>query len=524
MSTVPIQYDPDAVKRSLAIAPRIVAPAQLGAPPPSISPGYQGTMPNLAVTLPQLQPPPGAAAARDESEVGRLLSTGSGISQIPARIENSRFGQRHPLLGKILGYGAEGAAGLGDLGLTTLGGGIGQLAAMEIPGTPQHHQMLLNRAERQETEDVGNEEREAQAENLEADVPLKAAQTENLEHPPAQVLQSPEGDVLVNPRGNGEAIPITEAGRPVTPMPKAASHIVLQGPHGQPMLGFIDPVSRTVTDQAGNTISNPVLYEKPPNEGPHPGISHGRPVWGVYTPGKGWTDAETGQPLPDFQWPPTFAQTGLWQPTEGYDSQGNLVPGKFNERTGEFIPFSGGPAPVPKDVMGELGKELQTAREADKRLRIMEQNEAAAMHGDQQAMLSLVANHIGMTLGAQKGARINQAVWNEAIKSAPFLQNVAKKWGPDGYLQGVTLSPDQVRQMVALGQVVRDTQWKQVDDAFANYGVLTTPEGQERRRGEPAGFKVDPAWPDASKHDGKYLLDASGKAVAKSVGGKWVQP
>ena len=51
----------------------------------------------------------------------------------------------------------------------------------------------------------------------------------------------------------------------------------------------------------------------------------------------------------------------------------------------------------------------------------MDKNLKDALAGDQQAMLSLVANHIGMTLGAQKGARINQAVWNEAVESAPWL-------------------------------------------------------------------------------------------------------
>ena len=52
------------------------------------------------------------------------------------------------------------------------------------------------------------------------------------------------------------------------------------------------------------------------------------------------------------------------------------------------------------------------------RMKTMDLNLANALRGDQQAMLSLVANHIGMTLGGQKGARINQAVWNEAVQSA----------------------------------------------------------------------------------------------------------
>lgn len=69
---------------------------------------------------------------------------------------------------------------------------------------------------------------------------------------------------------------------------------------------------------------------------------------------------------------------------------------------------------------------------------------------NQQAMLSLVANHIGMTLGAQKGARITRAVWDEAIQSAPWLSRVGAQWSPEGYLTGVTVTEDQAKQMVDL--------------------------------------------------------------------------
>jgi len=94
-----------------------------------------------------------------------------------------------------------------------------------------------------------------------------------------------------------------------------------------------------------------------------------------------------------------------------------------------------------------------------------------AKQGDQQAALSVVANHIGMTLGAQKGARINQAVWNEATESAPWLQNIQKRFGPDGYLQGVTLSPQQVDQMVELGKLRRDVMWEQASQTAQAAGV-----------------------------------------------------
>jgi hypothetical protein len=93
------------------------------------------------------------------------------------------------------------------------------------------------------------------------------------------------------------------------------------------------------------------------------------------------------------------------------------------------------------------------------RMKTMDKNLAAGLKGDQQAMLSLVANHIGMTLGGQKGARINQAVWNEAVESAhldqrmiarSFHQEANGDYVFDGWKSGVTLTPEQMRQMVAL--------------------------------------------------------------------------
>lgn len=119
---------------------------------------------------------------------------------------------------------------------------------------------------------------------------------------------------------------------------------------------------------------------------------------------------------------------------------------------------------VEQPIMGKKNKEYddtQTAVDgAKERVSTMEKNLKSALNGDQQAMLSLVANHIGMTLGAQKGARINQAVWNEAVASAPWAQTeYAKAFHDDpqtgemvfdGWKGGVNLTPEQMKQMVNL--------------------------------------------------------------------------
>lgn len=100
------------------------------------------------------------------------------------------------------------------------------------------------------------------------------------------------------------------------------------------------------------------------------------------------------------------------------------------------------------------------------RMKTMDQNlidlvqSTQAGHPNQQAALSLVANHIGMTLGLQKGARITKAVWDEAQQSAPWLERVGAKWSSDGYLTGLNITPEQGKQMVALAhqrvQTLRD--------------------------------------------------------------------
>lgn len=97
-----------------------------------------------------------------------------------------------------------------------------------------------------------------------------------------------------------------------------------------------------------------------------------------------------------------------------------------------------------------VNKAKGDAEGATDRARTMDLNLVAARRGDQQAMLSLVANHIGMTLGMQKGARITRAVWDEAMQSAPWLQRVEAKFDDRGFLSGVTLSPEQMESMVNL--------------------------------------------------------------------------
>jgi hypothetical protein len=108
-----------------------------------------------------------------------------------------------------------------------------------------------------------------------------------------------------------------------------------------------------------------------------------------------------------------------------------------------------------------------------KRMKTMDKNKVDALNGNQQAMLSLVANHIGMTLGAQRGARITRAVWDEAMESAPWLEvKIAKFFHKDadgnyifdGWKTGVTLTAEQINQMVDLAHQQVDSLQEQVND------------------------------------------------------------
>jgi hypothetical protein len=107
----------------------------------------------------------------------------------------------------------------------------------------------------------------------------------------------------------------------------------------------------------------------------------------------------------------------------------------------------------------------------------MNESLPAALKGDQQAMVNILMNHVGMTLGAQKGARMNQAVIKEAEQSAPWLGRINASFDSQGYLSGVKLTPDQMHSMIALGvssQNQAKRKFEETRDSI-NSGILTSP-------------------------------------------------
>lgn len=101
-----------------------------------------------------------------------------------------------------------------------------------------------------------------------------------------------------------------------------------------------------------------------------------------------------------------------------------------------------------------LTKSFATYQQSQSRMDVMDQSYRDAIRdpGNSQAQLNLLANHLGMTMGLQPGARMNQAIIQEAMKSGYLDERIQAHFGPDGYLTGVVLTPRQMSQMMTLAQ------------------------------------------------------------------------
>ena len=145
----------------------------------------------------------------------------------------------------------------------------------------------------------------------------------------------------------------------------------------------------------------------------------------------------------------------------------------------------------------EVNKVKASYDDATDRMQTMDANLPEGLKGNQQAMVSLVANHIGMTLGMQRNARITRASWEEAQQSAPWLARVESHFDPNsGYLTGVTLTPEQMKQMVqlahdkvgVLGEHVKRVEGEYADDL----GVKTKTKKGEKKQAETDESAPDP--------------------------------
>lgn len=241
----------------------IQKPQPQAAPPEPMSLQAPSTMPQVPQIGRSVQAPPGTVPY-ETNRLGKIEGQKPALDTIYSRISGSHFGQEHPIAGKILGALAQVPATAANVALSA---GLPRIGAL-TPGTTINHQLETRGAESRLATAIGNQQKEAQTREANARIPLEAAQTENLLHPPSEALPTDEGYYTWNPR-TGEINPLKgEGGEPLTPFvkPGNAQHVVLEGPDGKPMLGFVDPVTKTTTDAQGHPIANPVPFEKPTNQ------------------------------------------------------------------------------------------------------------------------------------------------------------------------------------------------------------------------------------------------------------------
>ena len=204
-------------------------------PAPSMANMSTGAMPNFPQNIaPAIAKPVRGTLGGDEAERQRLMSQGSGISQIHNKIEDSKFGQNHPTLGKILGWGAQ-------IPLQVLGGAVGTAfpgIAAGIPGTQMHHNMLLNQANNAVRQDEAMEKEKASTGLQNAEAYQKLHPTDKY-----TTVDTDEGKMRFDQK-TGEIAPLTVNGQTVQSAGKKTAPVLHETDQG---LMLVNPETKEVT-------------------------------------------------------------------------------------------------------------------------------------------------------------------------------------------------------------------------------------------------------------------------------------
>lgn len=286
---------------------------------------------------------------------------------------------------------------------------------------------------------------------------------------------------------------------------KHLQHVAVTNPAtGQTEPGSYDPDSGEYLDQQGKIIQNAQLAAKPfvykgPNDKPLTGWMVGDTLYD-----------QDMKPLPSgtekfIAWmqPRTTTTEGFKEVTQP-DGSTKLVPVETSSVTTRGAPGESTTPPPPAakikgtgttvggKVPAGVSKAYDTYNGAQERFAVMQDALPRALQGDQQAMLNLLANHVGMTMGLQKGARITQSIYSEAEGSAPWLARVGARFDKDGYLTGVVLTPEQMKQMIELAKVRLDQDkaaWtREIGSAKEGYGMTPPPstgKGKSKKSSPP---------------------------------------
>ena len=94
--------------------------------------------------------------------------------------------------------------------------------------------------------------------------------------------------------------------------------------------------------------------------------------------------------------------------------------------------------------------------------------------------------------------RPTKALFDEAANSQPWLQSVTKRFSPDGVLIGITLSPEQIQNMVDLAPMLTQADQSALEQMQSQLGTTMNPTPAQL---QPKGGKTPPKKPASGGFD-----------------------
>jgi hypothetical protein len=336
--------------------------------------------------------------------------------------------------------------------LDAIGSGFAPGLTSAIPGTQLHHQLLVrgaranvNQDEKQSTDQANREHLGAETSELGARGTEEQARADEITHPKAKEVANDVQAWLADPKN---------AGKPFGEFWKEKYQAEAEAKPKEPKEAEM-PVGNP--DQLNKTLES--RYQ-------------------VLNPGK---------PLPDqFKLPANATQKDYDRIDKALEATERATGTKaqqdqLNEMRRQTAAIAAGNRNEKQstETRNAAYKAYEPALDSAERFNVMSKNyDDAVKNHDQQAMLSLLANHLGMTMGLQKGARLTKDIIHEAEQSRPWLQGLQAKFDKDGYLSGVNLTPPQMEQMLNLGRERFAEDIRKSSSAAKYLGA--TDEGPER--------------------------------------------
>jgi hypothetical protein len=168
-----------------------------------------------AAHLPTQQPNV-VGPSKNEATLYNLQNSKPGLENVYHSVTNSDFGQAHPMLGKLTGIAGQIPATAADLamslkGLPVLGNSLSSIGQV-MPGTTEQHNAKLGEAQGAVNADEINAEKGAQTEGLQANIPMRQAQTEHFNAETAAGTPVPPSPALLKDHPEIEGMKLPAAG------------------------------------------------------------------------------------------------------------------------------------------------------------------------------------------------------------------------------------------------------------------------------------------------------------------------